>query len=65
MLDVKYCVAVSNGTAAFHLSCMAAGIKSGEEVIVTPMTFGGSANCILYCGGIPVFADINPETYII
>lgn len=63
MLDVKYCVAVSNGTAALHLSCMAVGIKAGDEVIVTPMTFAASANCILYCGGIPVFADINPETY--
>lgn len=58
-----YAVVVSNGTAALHLSCLSLGIKPGDEVIVTPMTFAASANCILYCGGVPVFADINPETY--
>lgn len=62
-LGVKYAVAVSNGTAALHLACMAAGIKEGDEVITTPMTFVASANCVLYCGGKPVFADINPKTY--
>lgn len=59
----KYCVAVSNGTAALHIAAMAAGIGPGDEVITTPITFAASANCILYCGGTPVFADINPETY--
>ena len=59
----KYAVAVSNGTAALHVACIAAGISLGDEVITTPMTFAASANCILYCGGIPVFADIDPETY--
>ncbi|MCM1045130.1 MAG: UDP-4-amino-4,6-dideoxy-N-acetyl-beta-L-altrosamine transaminase [Candidatus Gastranaerophilales bacterium] len=59
----KYCVAVSNGTAALHLAAMAAGIKAGDEVITTPITFAASANCILYCGGTPVFADIDPNTY--
>lgn len=59
----KYAVAVSNGTAALHCACIAAGIEPGDEVITTPMTFAASANCILYCGGIPVFADINPATY--
>ena len=63
MLDVKYCVAVANGTAALHIACMAAGVAKGDEVIVTPMTFAASSNCILYCGATPVFADINPETY--
>ena len=58
-----YCVAVSNGTAALHIAAMAAGIQEGDEVITTPITFAASANCILYCGGKPVFADINPETY--
>ena len=59
----KYAVVVSNGTAALHIACMAAGVKDGDEVITTPMTFAASANCALYCGAKPVFADINPETY--
>lgn len=59
----KYAVAVSNGTAALHLAAMTAGFQEGDEVIVSPITFAASANCILYCGAKPVFADINPETY--
>ncbi len=59
----NYAVAVSNGTAALHLSCLAAGIQPGDEVITTAMTFAASANCVLYCGGRPVFADIDPITY--
>lgn len=59
----KYCVAVSNGTAALHIAALAAGIGPGDEVITTPITFAASANCVLYCGAKPVFADINPDTY--
>lgn len=59
----KYAVAVSNGTAALHLAAMAAGLQEGDEAIVSPITFAASANCVLYCGAKPVFADINPETY--
>ncbi len=59
----KYAVAVSNGTAALHAACFAAGIGAGDEVITTPITFAASANCVLYCGGKPVFADIDPQTY--
>lgn len=59
----KYAVVVSNGTAALHLAAMAAGIKEGDEVIVSSITFAASANCVLYCGGTPVFADIDPYTY--
>lgn len=59
----KYAVAVSNGTAALHCACIAAGIGSGDEVITTPITFAASANCALYCGATPVFADIDPDTY--
>ena len=59
----EYAVAVSNGTAALHCACMAAGIGPGDQVITTPLTFAASANCVLYCGAAPVFADIDPETY--
>ena len=59
----NYVVMVSNGTAALHLAAMAAGITKGDEVIVTPLTFAASANCILYCGGTPVFADVKRDTY--
>ncbi len=62
-VGAKYAVAVSNGTAALHAACYAAGIVEGDEVIVTPITFAASANCILYRGGVPVFADIDPKTY--
>ncbi|MDR1616911.1 MAG: UDP-4-amino-4,6-dideoxy-N-acetyl-beta-L-altrosamine transaminase [Syntrophomonadaceae bacterium] len=58
----KYAVAVSSGTGALHMACSAAGIGKGDQVIVSPMTFAASANCVLYCGGIPVFADIDPLT---
>lgn len=54
---------VSNGTAALHVACQAAGIQEGDEVITTPITFAASANCALYCGARVVFADINPHTY--
>ena len=59
----KYAVACSNGTAALHIAAMAAGIGKGDELITTPITFAASANCVLYCGGTPVFADINEKTY--
>lgn len=61
--SAKHAVAVSNGTAALHCACIAAGVCPGDEVITTPITFAASANCALYCGATPVFADINPETY--
>lgn len=59
----KHAVAVSNGTAALHCACIAAEIGIGDEVITTPITFAASANCILYSGARPVFADIDPNTY--
>ena len=61
----KYAVVCSNGTAALHIACLAAGVGEGDEVITTPITFAASANCALYCGARPVFADIDPETYTI
>lgn len=62
-VGASYAVAVSNGTAALHIACLAAGIKEGDQVITSPITFAASANCVLYCGGTPVFADIDPRTY--
>ena len=59
----KYAVAIANGTAALHAACHAAGITEGDEVITTPITFAASANCVWYCGGKPVFADIRKDTY--
>ncbi len=63
MTGAKYAVVCSNGTAALHIAAMAAGIGKGDELITTPITFAASANCALYCGGRPVFADINENTY--
>lgn len=59
----KYAVAVANGTAALYCACIAAGIGAGDEVITTPLTFAASANCALYCGAKPVFADVDSDTY--
>lgn len=61
----KYAVAVTNGTAALHLSVLALGLKKDHKVITTPITFVASANCVCYCGGEVVFADIDPETYLL
>ncbi|EON70438.1 UDP-4-amino-4,6-dideoxy-N-acetyl-beta-L-altrosamine transaminase [Lysinibacillus sphaericus] len=62
-VGTKYAVAFSNGTAALHGACFAAGIGKGDEVITTPITFAASANCVRYEGGTVVFADINEDTY--
>lgn len=64
-VGAKYCVAVTNGTAALHIAVMALGIKPGQKVITTPITFSASANCVRYCGGEVVFADIDPSTFLI
>ena len=63
LTQASHAVAVSNGTAALHCACLAAGIGPGDEVIVPPITFAASANCVLYCGATPVFADIDPLTW--
>lgn len=62
-VGTKYAVAFSNGTAALHGACHAAGIGAGDEVITTPITFAATSNAVLYCGGTPMFADIDEETY--
>ncbi len=61
----KYGVAVSNGTAALHAAMHALGISKGDEVIVPPITFVATSNSVLYCGGTPVFADVNENTLLI
>jgi len=64
-IGCKYAVAVANGTAALHLCTLALNVKEGDKVITTPITFAASANCIKYCGGDIVFADIDPFTYLL
>jgi len=61
-VEARYAVAVNSGTAALHAACFAAQIEKGDEVITTPITFAASANCVLYQGGTPVFADIKEDT---
>ncbi|MCG9900360.1 MAG: UDP-4-amino-4,6-dideoxy-N-acetyl-beta-L-altrosamine transaminase [Hydrotalea sp.] len=64
-IECKYAVAVSNGTAALHLCALALGIKEGQKVITTPISFSATANCIRYCGGEVVFVDVDPETHLL
>ncbi|RJG24963.1 UDP-4-amino-4,6-dideoxy-N-acetyl-beta-L-altrosamine transaminase [Paenibacillus thiaminolyticus] len=61
--SAKYAVTFSNGTAALHGACYAAGITEGDEVITSPITFAASSNCVLYQRGIPVFSDIDLTSY--
>jgi perosamine synthetase len=61
----EYAVAVSSGTAALHCIMFALDIKPGDEVIVPCMTFAASSNSVLYQGGIPVFADVYPDSLLI
>lgn len=64
-IGAKFAVAVTNGTAALHLSALALSVKPGDKVITTSLTFAASANCIRYCGGELVFVDIDPNTFLI
>ena len=63
--SVKHAVAVSSGTAALHAAMNAIGISPGDEVIVPPITFAASANCIVYQGGTPVFSDVESSTLLL
>lgn len=62
-IGTKYAIALNSGTAALHVALQAAVIGEGDEVITTPFSFIATANCCLYCGAKPVFADINVETF--
>lgn len=64
-VGAEYAVAVSNGTAALHLCTMALGVQENDKVITTPITFAASANCVRYTDGEVVFADIDPESYLL
>ncbi len=61
-VGAPYAAAVSSGTAGLHLLCVSAGIGPGDEVITTPYSFAATANCFVYEGGVPVFADVDPRT---
>lgn len=61
-VGARHAVALNSGTAALHAAVFAAGVGPGDEVITTPITFVASSNCILYCGGVPVFADVEADT---
>lgn len=61
-VGAPYAAAVSSGTAGLHLLCVLAGLEPGDEAITSPFSFAASANCFLYEGATPVFADIDPNT---
>src|ERR1700692_4218314 len=61
-VGAKHAVSFSSGTAALHGAAFAAGLKPGDEAITTPMTFAATANCVLYQGATPVFADVSADT---
>ena len=62
-VEAEHAVAVSSGTAALHLSLLAAGVGKDDEVITTPFSFAATGNCALYIGAKPVFVDIDPKTF--
>lgn len=64
-VNSKHAVAVCNATGALHIAAMALGVKPGDNVICTPLTFASSANCIRFCGGNVKFVDIDPKTYLL
>lgn len=64
-VNAKYAVAVANGTAALHLSALALNVDKKSKVITTPITFAASANCVRYCGGEVVFADVDPGSILL
>ena len=64
-VGVQEAVAVCNGTAALHAAAYAAGIGPGDEVVLPPITFVATANCVVFQGGTPVFADVDPDTLLI
>jgi perosamine synthetase len=64
-VHARYAAAVSSGTAALHAAMYAIGIGPGDEVIVPAMTFAATANAVVFRGGTPIFADVDPDTLLI
>ena len=62
-LNIDHAIAVTNCTAALHLSLLAAGVGPGDEVLVADFTFPATGHSVLYCGAHPVFVDVDPGTY--
>ena len=58
----KYAVATTNGTAALHIALLISDVNKGDEVITQPLTFVATCNAISYCGGMPIFVDVDKET---
>jgi UDP-4-amino-4,6-dideoxy-N-acetyl-beta-L-altrosamine transaminase len=65
VVSAREAVAVSNGTAALHCAMHAIGLQPGDEVILPPLTFVATANAVVMCGGVPVFADVDPQTLLL
>jgi len=61
-VGAKHAISFTSGTAALHAAAFAAGLNPGDEAITTPLTFAATANCVLYCGATPVFADVSSDT---
>jgi UDP-4-amino-4,6-dideoxy-N-acetyl-beta-L-altrosamine transaminase len=61
----NYAIAVANGTAALHLCTLSLGVSKGDKIITTPITFAASANCVRYCEGEVMFADIDSQTFLL
>ena len=61
--DARYAIALNSCTAALHLSLLASGVRAGDEVVTTPLTFCATANTIVHCGARPVFVDVDPATF--
>ena len=64
-VGVRHAVVVNSGTAALHCAMAAIGTSPGDEVIVPSISFVATANCVVYCGGTPVFADVEADTALI
>jgi perosamine synthetase len=64
-VNAQYAVAVSSGTAALHTAMYALGIGPGDEIIIPPVTFAATANCVVFQGGTPIFADVEPDTLLL
>src|SRR6266404_9211532 len=60
--EAKHVLALSSGTAALHLALLGAGVRPGDEVITTSLTWPAAANVIVHCGATPVFADVREDT---